>query len=71
MTTPKLLVAAFVAVVVIGCEVTPPPVMKFQRYKLQDGTIVECASEYSLGVNLSNCKDGKEYLGQTNVTRLP
>jgi uncharacterized protein (DUF2147 family) len=42
------------------------------KFKLQDGTEVECErSEGSqAGINLYDCKDGKTYLGQTNVVKL-
>ena len=42
------------------------------KFKLQDGTEVECGRSDSGqgGVNLYDCRDGKTYLGQTNVVKL-
>ena len=46
----------------------------YTRYKLADGSRVECrfmVGETSKGgVNLSDCKDGHEYLNQTNLVKL-
>lgn len=51
-----------------GREVTT----SYTQYKLANGDIVEC--QWGIAVNgtmsLTYCKDGREYLSQTNVVKL-
>jgi hypothetical protein len=41
----------------------------YDKYQLNTGEIVECASERN--GYLSDCKDGLEYRNQTNYRKLP
>lgn len=44
----------------------------YSTYRLSDGLMVEChKAEVGAGyMSLSDCKDGRQYLAQTNVTKL-
>jgi len=52
-----------------------PPVrserqVQYNTYTLSNGQVVECETHYdsSCGLTLYNCKDGREYKCQTNVS---
>ncbi len=48
------------------------PSTSFNRYRLASGDEVECKyeSRQAAGTTLSGCRDGREYLSQTNLIKL-
>jgi prepilin-type N-terminal cleavage/methylation domain-containing protein len=50
-----------------------PSAVKYGRYKLQNGEVVECqwSSYRNAGMDLYGCRDGNKYNAMTNVVVLP